>query len=129
MTRARLPVKHICHYCGVRAGTTIDHVVPRAFGGPDARWNYVSSCEPCNLDKAATWPICPCDFCRAAVDRFLSDDSRREKALRRLADQSHEMTKGIDAMLDRVAKLQRHRAKHQDLYLHIASYQSREDIQ
>lgn len=122
MTRARLPIKHVCHYCGVRPGTTIDHIVPRAFGGPDAMWNYVSSCESCNLSKAASWPTCLCGICTAAVDRFLSDPARRERALKRIAEQRDEMNKGIFALLTRVRRLKKHRNAHTALYSHIANY-------
>ena len=44
-----------CHYC--RAALTLDgqwhieHMVPRALGGPDAAGNLVAACAPCNLSK------------------------------------------------------------------------------
>ena len=55
-----------CRYCGEqlrapRPGeaangadgvATIDHVIPRAKGGTNERHNLVTSCTPCNLDKA-----------------------------------------------------------------------------
>lgn len=49
----------ICHYCGRWFGRnqrgqkecTVDHVIPRALGGPNAPWNYVISCNACNNAK------------------------------------------------------------------------------
>lgn len=51
-----------CHYCHAYFGkkrrhrgsvNTLDHVIPRALGGPDDKWNRVLSCQPCNLAKGA----------------------------------------------------------------------------
>lgn len=39
-----------CAYCGNHA-TTVDHVVPRAKGGPDTWENLVASCLKCNNTK------------------------------------------------------------------------------
>ena len=49
-----------CHYCNrwfgkkSRTGrtTTLDHVIPRALGGPNAAWNQVLACRQCNEEKA-----------------------------------------------------------------------------
>ena len=59
--------KLYCHYCQkeIPVGKeTRDHVVPRARGGVDLRWNRVWSCAPCNLRKADNFPTCDCNFCR-----------------------------------------------------------------
>ena len=57
--RARLPLsrKNLmardhgkCVYCG-RAGSTIDHVVPRSKGGQHEWENVVLACSPCNQKK------------------------------------------------------------------------------
>ncbi|MGH9066637.1 MAG: HNH endonuclease [Acidimicrobiales bacterium] len=40
-----------CAWCGGPA-TTVDHVVPRAKGGPHAWENVVAACAPCNGHKA-----------------------------------------------------------------------------
>ena len=40
-----------CVYCGAKA-TEIDHVVPRANGGTDSRYNLVASCRACNQTKS-----------------------------------------------------------------------------
>lgn len=58
--RARLPLtrKNLtardfgkCGYCG-RAGSTIDHIIPRAKGGQHTWENTVLACSPCNSAKA-----------------------------------------------------------------------------
>lgn len=44
-----------CAYClrGVQPGRDrhLDHVIPRALGGPTKSWNLVQSCASCNLKK------------------------------------------------------------------------------
>jgi len=48
-----------CAYCGRRLSMTsgtIDHVVPRARGGPDAMTNVVACCWDCNQRKADRTP-------------------------------------------------------------------------
>jgi 5-methylcytosine-specific restriction endonuclease McrA len=37
----------ICQYCGAPA-TTLDHIVPVAWGGDDTFANQVAACWPCN---------------------------------------------------------------------------------
>lgn len=39
-----------CQYCG-SAAESIDHVVPRARGGPHTWENVVAACRPCNVRK------------------------------------------------------------------------------
>ncbi len=39
-----------CQYCGDNADS-IDHVVPRAKGGPHTWENVVAACRPCNVTK------------------------------------------------------------------------------
>ena len=39
-----------CQYCGA-AAESIDHVVPRAKGGPHTWENVVAACRPCNTSK------------------------------------------------------------------------------
>lgn len=44
-----------CHYCGVPLEfheSTIDHLIPRVAGGPDAFKNLKLSCRECNLEKS-----------------------------------------------------------------------------
>lgn len=48
---------HRCAYCGRENPSTLDHVVPRAKGGPTVRNNLVAACADCNLQKSDT------DFC------------------------------------------------------------------
>ena len=42
---------HECGYCGKRADT-IDHVVPRALGGPNTWENVTAACGKCNRRKS-----------------------------------------------------------------------------
>jgi len=47
--------KHTCQYCGKEYKSedlTVDHVVPRAIGGPTAWDNVVACCKRCNNRKA-----------------------------------------------------------------------------
>lgn len=39
-----------CWYCGGDTILTIEHLVPRAYGGPNHPSNYVLACAPCNHD-------------------------------------------------------------------------------
>lgn len=41
-----------CVYCG-RPATTVDHVIPRSRGGPNAQWNLVPACKECNHEKGS----------------------------------------------------------------------------
>lgn len=56
-----------CHYCGAPKANTRDHIVPRAWGGPDEGFNIVPACGPCNTRKADSLPTCPCEKCLAAM--------------------------------------------------------------
>lgn len=60
-----------CHYCNAARGTTKDHIVPKALGGPNIQWNYVRACQDCNGNKADSWPDCPCGVCALAVEMYL----------------------------------------------------------
>ena len=40
-----------CAYCGSEDNLTIDHIVPRAKGGPDFTKNVLCCCHSCNQDK------------------------------------------------------------------------------
>ena len=45
--------RYTCQYCGLTGGRmTVDHVVPRARGGPSSWENSVTACAPCNVKKA-----------------------------------------------------------------------------
>jgi hypothetical protein len=68
-----------CHYCGMELffnpppgkealRPTRDHVVARARGGLDERWNRQWACAACNIKKADSWSdawsgACFCAFC------------------------------------------------------------------
>lgn len=47
---------HRCQYCGATDRLTIDHVLPRSRGGPDAWENLVAACVPCNHRKGNKTP-------------------------------------------------------------------------
>lgn len=67
-----------CHYCGVplfkrgmprtrgAVPSTKDHVVARALGGLDVKWNIVEACRTCNGNKADQYSDkwCHCGFCK-----------------------------------------------------------------
>ena len=44
-------IRDRCAYCGDDNQLTIDHIVPRAKGGPDFTKNVVCCCHSCNQDK------------------------------------------------------------------------------
>jgi len=49
--------RHICQYCGDRDGPmTVDHVVPKSYGGSDTWENMVCACERCNNRKGDHLP-------------------------------------------------------------------------
>jgi 5-methylcytosine-specific restriction endonuclease McrA len=48
---------YTCQYCGVRGkDLTLDHVIPRWMGGPQAWDNLVACCRRCNLKKGDKTP-------------------------------------------------------------------------
>ncbi len=47
---------HACQYCGSSKRLTLDHVVPRAQGGPHTWDNVVTACEGCNHRKGNRTP-------------------------------------------------------------------------
>lgn len=48
---------HACQYCGRTANPlTVDHVIPKQFGGGDSWENLVIACLPCNNKKANRTP-------------------------------------------------------------------------
>lgn len=74
----------LCHYCSKElypGDATVDHVVPRAAGGRDERFNKVWSCRDCNSRKADDWPTCQCNKCRKAQrihwERYRIREDRR----------------------------------------------------
>jgi 5-methylcytosine-specific restriction endonuclease McrA len=49
--------RHTCQYCGDREGPmTVDHVIPKSFGGADTWENMVCACESCNNKKGGRLP-------------------------------------------------------------------------
>lgn len=57
-----------CHRCGNQRPATKDHVIPKSRGGPNAWWNLVPYCVPCQHLKADDWPTCTCAFCQRAIE-------------------------------------------------------------
>ncbi len=102
-----LPSQNVgeCHYCGTFGGMTRDHIVPASLGGPDGGWNIVRACTKCNYDKADKWPTCGCDQCIAAVERFLEDETLRERArgivMRRIREFDQQLSQ-IDAARSKI---------------------------
>ena len=48
---------HVCQYCGTTQGAmTVDHIVPRTFGGKDTWDNLVCACIACNNSKGNRTP-------------------------------------------------------------------------
>ncbi len=49
--------EHTCQYCGKRTHQlTIDHVMPRRYGGGHSWGNVVAACAPCNRRKGGKVP-------------------------------------------------------------------------
>lgn len=51
--RLKLVLPHACAYCGAGEQLSVDHLVPRKKGGPDAGENMVWACRSCNSSKGA----------------------------------------------------------------------------
>ena len=47
-----------CFYCDGKGELTIEHILPSALGGTDARENLVICCKRCNQDKGARALAC-----------------------------------------------------------------------
>jgi 5-methylcytosine-specific restriction endonuclease McrA len=59
LTRRNLLARdnHQCQYCEIKKGPlTIDHVMPKNRGGPDAWENLVTACQTCNSNKGSRTP-------------------------------------------------------------------------
>ncbi len=49
--------RHICQYCGKNTqAMTVDHVIPRSYGGEDSWTNLVCACLRCNTTKGNRTP-------------------------------------------------------------------------
>ena len=48
--------RHICQYCGIQKQLTLDHVIPKSWGGQHSWDNVVTACSPCNTSKGARSP-------------------------------------------------------------------------
>lgn len=88
---------HACRYCGETAPTvklTVDHVIPKALGGPDDPSNLVTACQPCNAGKSSV----PAD---APTVAQVSDDAVRLAEALRLVMETREVEhEGLMMMVD-----------------------------
>lgn len=55
--RIKAQWNHVCAYCGYQGSAekkdiTLDHVIPKAKGGPTVRANLVPACRRCNVSKS-----------------------------------------------------------------------------
>ena len=48
--------RHTCQYCGSQKQLTLDHVIPKSWGGQHSWDNVVAACSPCNTNKGARSP-------------------------------------------------------------------------
>lgn len=48
--------RHTCQYCGSQKQLTLDHVIPKSWGGQHSWDNVVAACAPCNTSKGARSP-------------------------------------------------------------------------
>lgn len=56
VVRTAVYEKHgkMCFFCGLREGTTLDHVIPESQGGKFDEDNLVPACEVCNQAKGSS---------------------------------------------------------------------------
>ena len=48
---------HTCQYCGIRSvPMTIDHIIPRQWGGEESWYNLATACVRCNTSKGNKTP-------------------------------------------------------------------------
>lgn len=69
-----------CHYCGRLLGlrsATIEHVVPRAWGGQSMLRNVVLACRDCNGARGSELVVCGCAGCVAARLHWLAHHASR----------------------------------------------------
>lgn len=50
LVRASLP--QVCVHCGTTELLTLDHIIPRVYGGTNERSNFQLLCSPCNHLKS-----------------------------------------------------------------------------
>ncbi|MEL6353032.1 MAG: HNH endonuclease [Cyanobacteria bacterium J06627_28] len=48
--------RHTCQYCGSQKQLTLDHVIPKSWGGQHSWDNVVAACSACNTAKGARSP-------------------------------------------------------------------------
>lgn len=69
-----------CHYCLrllAHSTATLEHVVPRAWGGQSGLRNLVMACQRCNGTRGSELVVCPCPFCVAARLHWVNHHASR----------------------------------------------------
>ena len=51
--RLKMNVPRVCAYCGAQGALTLDHLMPKQFGGWDSADNIVWACRSCNSSKGS----------------------------------------------------------------------------
>lgn len=93
--------RHTCQYCGSKKQLTLDHVIPKAWGGQHTWDNVVAACSPCNSKKGPdrqNSPICnwhknpkhPCT--QSSPSQSNSEKSTNPK---RVSPSARDLTKNI----------------------------------
>lgn len=94
-----------CHYCQCEVlplQATLDHVVPRIFGGPNTLWNMVLSCRPCNNRKGVKVGICECTRCTRALNRFCMTRTLRPQDRTPRAGKDKRKTRTLDQAMKEI---------------------------
>lgn len=78
--RASLPQR--CVRCGATEGLTLDHIIPRVYGGTNELANFQLLCEACHVEKSK----------REVRHRHPAANARAGERLRRKAQQARENT-------------------------------------
>lgn len=115
----------LCHYCGTAKASTIDHIVPKVWGGTYALWNIQPACNKCNHDKAADWPTCPCNKCRNAIQAHLADPYRVSITLRYLEVQERHDIENQDKVARALHKIIVQNEKRAEFRRHIRDLTAR----
>lgn len=78
------------------ATATLEHLIPRSWGGTDARTNLAVACKPCNDERGPgkRWPA-HSRFGEARVAELLTNAERREAARRKAASPVERLADGL----------------------------------
>lgn len=72
-----------CAHCGIESEGpflgTLDHIIPRSRGGPNAYTNLLWSCRPCNEEKADRYELSArAEMYRARIFAWLESEGHSE---------------------------------------------------